>query len=157
MIERRPSSATLISLGPADEHQRALDEIVRRATWSLCPDTSWTLELASGPAASRPALEAGNIPIVLCDAGWQELLPDLHSLSDPPFLIVTSRLADNRLWSEALNLGAYDVLAKPYDPAEVVRVLSMAWLRWQRTHEKPARAKAAKPRGPAPRCVLATV
>ena len=43
---------------------------------------------------------------------------------------MTSRLADDRLWSEALNLGAYDVLAKPYDPDEVLRVLDLAWIRW---------------------------
>jgi hypothetical protein len=32
-------------------------------------------------------------------------------LPDPPVLIVTSRLADEYLWAEALNPGAYDVLA----------------------------------------------
>jgi hypothetical protein len=31
----------------------------------------------------------------------------------PPLLVVTSRLADDRLWWEALNLGGYNVLAKP--------------------------------------------
>jgi len=36
---------------------------------------------------------------------------------------VTSRLADERLWAEALNLGAYDVLAKPFDSTEAMRVV----------------------------------
>ena len=47
-------------------------------------------------------------------------------------MIVTSRSADERLWVEALNLGAYDVLAKPFDRDEVLRSVSMAWLNWNR-------------------------
>jgi DNA-binding response OmpR family regulator len=35
-------------------------------------------------------------------------------------------LADDYLWSEALNLGAYDVLAKPFDVEEVVRTVDAA-------------------------------
>ena len=41
-----------------------------------------------------------------------------------------------RLWAEALNLGAYDVLAKPYDPTEVVRSVSLAWLQWTSRRER---------------------
>jgi FixJ family two-component response regulator len=43
---------------------------------------------------------------------------------------VTSRLADEYLWAEALNLGAYDVLAKPFDTSEVMRVVASAWRHW---------------------------
>ena len=42
-------------------------------------------------------------------------------------MIVTSRLADDRLWAEVLNLGGYDVLAKPFDASEVARVVGTAW------------------------------
>ena len=44
---------------------------------------------------------------------------------------MTCRVADDHLWAEALNVGAYDVLAKPFDRREVTRTLSSAWLRWQ--------------------------
>ena len=30
-----------------------------------------------------------------------------------------------------LNLGAYDVLSKPFDRAEVLRIISLAWLHWK--------------------------
>jgi hypothetical protein len=43
---------------------------------------------------------------------------------------VGSRSADEFLWAEALNLGAYDVLARPFEPSEVMRTLSLAWLQW---------------------------
>ena len=54
----------------------------------------------------------------------------IQSLPNAPSLIVASRLADDRLWGEALNLGAWDVLAKPFDPTEVIRSLHSAWRRW---------------------------
>ena len=57
-----------------------------------------------------------------------------RSLPDPPVLIVTSRLADEYLWAEALNLGAYDVLVKPFDASEAVRVLDSAWRHWTDLH-----------------------
>jgi FixJ family two-component response regulator len=48
---------------------------------------------------------------------------------------VTSRLADEHLWVEALNRGAYDLLAKPFDVAELKRVLNSAWFRWRDRHK----------------------
>src|ERR1019366_5350356 len=41
-----------------------------------------------------------------------------------------SRLADERLWAEVLNLGWYDVLATPFDADEVYRVMSYAVDSW---------------------------
>jgi DNA-binding response OmpR family regulator len=63
--------------------------------------------------------------------GWKDLLESTQSLSNPPLLIVTSRHADERLWAEALNFGAYDVIAKPFYPIEVIRIVSLACLRWR--------------------------
>ena len=46
-----------------------------------------------------------------------------------------------------LNLGAYDVLSKPFDRAEVLRIISLAWLHWKeeasRRLQKPAACTAA--------------
>jgi DNA-binding response OmpR family regulator len=68
-------------------------------------------------------------------------LEQLASLPYPPFLIVSSRLADEYLWAEALNIGAYDVMAKPFDSREVVRIFSLAWLHWK--DRKGTKTKAA--------------
>jgi len=65
------------------------------------------------------------------------MLERLMLLRDAPPLIVTSRLADDRLWVEALNLGAYDVLAKPFDRQEVTRSIHLAWMHWQNSREAP--------------------
>ena len=43
-----------------------------------------------------------------------------------PDVIVTDASADARFWAEALNLGAYDLIAQPFAAAEVRRILSNA-------------------------------
>jgi DNA-binding response OmpR family regulator len=79
--------------------------------------------------------------------GFLEVLAHITPLPRPPFVIVTSRLADDELWSEALNLGAYDVLAKPFEATEVTRIVSLAWLHWSDRYgistTSPDRQKAA--------------
>ena len=47
-------------------------------------------------------------------------------MDTPPALIVTSRLADERLWAEVLNLGAFDLLSKPFDFDEATRIIPVA-------------------------------
>jgi hypothetical protein len=61
-------------------------------------------------------LETAMIPVVLCECELgkvtsRRLLARVEQLEDPPFLIVVSSKADEFLWAEAVNLGAYDVLA----------------------------------------------
>jgi len=100
------------------------------------PNCKWEIRLAEGVESNLASLERGRIPIVFWDGdrmpgAWKELLERFARLSRPPLLIVTSRLADDRLWAEALNLGAYDVLAKPFEAAEVARSAERACLRWR--------------------------
>jgi FixJ family two-component response regulator len=60
------------------------------------------------------------------DWHWKKVLHDLRGLEQPPQLIIASRNADDRLWAEALNVGAYDVLAQPFERAEVERAIESA-------------------------------
>ena|SRR5690242_1039361 len=131
----------VLSVGPMDEHQINLAEIFWRSGWASVPN--WRLEFCSDADTALSELRKGVVPMVLCDGDsdpslWRELLDEVRRLPEAPFLIVTSRLADDRLWSEALNLGAYDVLTKPFEESEVTRVLSMAWLRWASLRGIPA-------------------
>jgi len=80
-------------------------------------------------------LHGGHPCVVVCerdlaDCDWKDVLEVTVSLPDPPPVIVTSRLADEYLWAEVLNLGGFDVLAKPLDRQEVSRVLNFAWEHW---------------------------
>jgi len=64
----------------------------------------------------------------LPDGDWKSLIEELDKLPARPKLIVSSRLADERLWAEVLNLGAFDLLvAEPFEAEEVLRVTESAW------------------------------
>lgn len=94
-------------------------------------------------------LRNDSYPVVLCArdlplGDWKDLLEHSRRLPDPPYVIVTARHADEDLWAEALNLGAYDVLAKPFYPNEVVRVVGMACLRWHRERRHAAPRKIVR-------------
>jgi len=69
----------------------------------------------------------------------------------PPQLIVADRLAHEGLWAEVLNLG-YDLLMTPFEAAEVLRVVTLAWDFWKRELGRAAaRPKLSKSAEPGPR------
>jgi len=125
----------VLSVTALDDDQASLDGIFDRWLSALCPNCHWTLDTRSSVESAIPLLEHDEVAILLCDSDgksniWREMLARCEKLKRPPCLIVTSRLADERLWAEALNLGAYDVLAKPFDVTEVTRTLSRAFRHW---------------------------
>jgi CheY-like chemotaxis protein len=137
----KSANVTVFHVGPQDQDLRILADILNLTDWKLCPGTHWTLDAADDLTSAAERLNNEKVPIVLCEreaGNWKHMLEAVGKSPAPPMLIVTSRTADEYLWAEALNLGAYDVLSKPYHPAEVVRVLSMAWLQWMNRRSAPA-------------------
>jgi len=134
MLIQSQSSAVL-SLSPhADDHD-TLANILRLEKWTMH-------RAATVPRATR-LLERYPIGVVICERdvpprGWMDLIPEIAAIQNPPPLIVTSRHADDRFWAEALNLGAYDVLPKPFDAAEVRRIVNIAVLHWEWRRERSA-------------------
>ncbi len=125
-----------------------LEDIFSSSPWSFYPDCVWTLASSTDLKSAWRLLRTHCFPLVLCECDlrqgtWRELLDLLKLLAKPPFLIVTSRAADERLWAEALNLGAYDVLAKPFDRTEVSRIVSLAWMHWSEQNSALEQAKLA--------------
>jgi DNA-binding response OmpR family regulator len=59
----------------------------------------------------------------LPDGDWRQLWDILAREPKPPMFIVTSRLADDALWAEVLNVGGYDLLLKPFRAEEVIRMV----------------------------------
>ena len=129
-------TVTVLSVSPLAEDHFSLQSIFNRSKWKL--------HRADCPASARAILSRQEIGVVICERDlspgtWIDMLEEGALLPNAPSLIVTSRLADDRLWSEALNLGAYDVLAKPFERTELVRSVRLAWLHWYHKHEVPAR------------------
>lgn len=80
-------------------------------------------------ARGRDALELVEFAsVVICevplsDSSWQDILHEIGRRNRPPSIIMTSRQTANGLWAEAVNLGAYDVIAQPTLPGEALRVV----------------------------------
>ncbi len=124
---------TVVSISPMESDHVFLEHVFAHSHWSVMGLRS--RRQALGWLRRKPA------PVVLCeeslpDGGWREVLADLNQLPDSPVLIVTSRLADDALWAEVLNVGAYDLLMKPFDVTEVFRVVSLAWRHWRNKWER---------------------
>jgi DNA-binding response OmpR family regulator len=89
------------------------------------------LHRAAGRREAMSCVRRFRPQVVVCDqtfadGDWRELLSDLQGEQQMPPLIVSSRLADDRLWAEVLNLGGYDLLIKPFVAVEVSRVVKLA-------------------------------
>jgi DNA-binding response OmpR family regulator len=127
---------TVFSVSPVEEDHVALHRIL---TGSRHTNLEFKVETSTTVASALVVLQKRRIPIVLVErdlspGSWRDLLEHSSRLPAPPLLIVTSWLADERLWAEALNLGAWDVLAKPFDVQEVSRVVESAWRHWSERH-----------------------
>lgn len=133
-IETGPTdNVAVLIISPVEDDHITLHRILGHSQASGCAEAKWTIYPAVALEPALPVLRAYPVPIVLSESDlgpstWKDVLAELSQLSDPPLLIVASRLADEYLWAEALNLGAYDVLAKPFEGEEVIRVLGSAWL-----------------------------
>lgn len=125
---------TVLSVSPFEEDNSCLEAIIGHSRWTL-------LKADKLPTA-RDLLQRHDISVVVCErdlmAGtWIDILKQIQPMPHPPSLIVTSKLADDRLWAEALNLGAWDVLAKPFNRSEVIRSVKRAWDHWRYQIPKP--------------------
>jgi len=103
------------------------------------------LESASDRYEAELALRRDVFGVVIAerdlqDGDWRDVLRCLERYSYNPLLIVVSRLADERLWAEVLNLGGFDVLAKPFAHEEANRVIDYALISWNRRSERERRA-----------------
>jgi DNA-binding NtrC family response regulator len=65
----------------------------------------------------------------LPDGKWLDVLHLVRECPRETEVIVTDRQADAHFWTEALNLGAYDLLAQPFYAPEVRRILFNACAR----------------------------
>ena len=122
----------LVVISPLEEDHSLLQ--------SSLNGTEWNIRWARNGQAAQDTLRRDSISVVISERDlpegtWKDILEQLRALPRPPLLIVTSPQADDRLWAEVLNLGGYDVLAKPLRGSEVARVVGLAGARWQRSTE----------------------
>lgn len=114
----------LLVVGPFDEDQ---------STWLRV--SGLHVQRVQSCREAQRFLRRHRVPLVICkrdlpDGSWRNVLGSLTALTDPPFLIVTSRLADEDLWLEVLDAGGYDVMTEPWDELETRRTIAQARYQW---------------------------
>lgn len=123
---------TVLAVSPTEEDYRSLQHVFSHSNWQM--------DRVRTCSEARDFLREHLMPVVVCedqlpDGNWKDILAEAAAQPTPPRLIVTSQLADDRLWSEVLDLGGYDVLGKPFNIGEVVRIVSLAWRQWKHERE----------------------
>jgi CheY-like chemotaxis protein len=131
-----PGTIAVLSLSPSENDHAVLARTFRNSSLTLYPNCRLTLQPIPTLASTLAVLRTHRIPVVLCDGdacpeAWWEILRACKLLPAPPCVIVTSRLAGDRLWMDLLNEGAFDLLSKPFDPPDVMRIIHSAWVHWQ--------------------------
>ena len=119
----REKTALLVS--PFEEDHVFLDEVFFHQ--------GWTLYKAPRLAGAVAFLNENPVSVVITErdlplGGWKDVLEAIRHLPDAPLLIVASKLVDEHLWAEVLNLGGQDVIYKPFQLKELLWVLNSAWL-----------------------------
>jgi len=138
-VEGTPATLNIVCLSHLADDHAALYAIIQH-------NTKWKQFNACDLVSALALIQQHEIAVVLCERDsqpgtWIDVLDHLNAVPNAPKVIVASRLADDHLWAEAINLGAYDVLAKPFDRTEVVRSVYSAWRNWHRP--APAMSMAA--------------
>jgi len=116
------NSVSALLVGDFDADGSLIKDVFLRNEWLLehARDRRQALELLRRPV--HVVVAEASIP----SWNWRDILWDLRNLSHSAQLIVTSRHADDCLWSEVLNEGAFDLLAQPLARDEVERVIAAA-------------------------------
>jgi len=139
-ISKRPDdsvSLTILSVSQDGSDHGFLESTFRHP--------SSTILQATDASSARLLLgRRDDISVIVCNDDsrsmmWKKILNYVDDLVSPrPCLVVSSRLADDYLWSEVLSSGGWDVLAKPFDRIEVLRSVRSAWEHCRDLSRQPA-------------------
>jgi DNA-binding response OmpR family regulator len=110
----------LLSISANPDDHSSLDRMIDHQAWQLATARTCRSAFSLLEQDFEVVIADGLLP----DGTWRDILTHTVHMDRPPKLIVTSRLADAYLWSEVLNLGGFDVLAKPFLESEVQQVLA---------------------------------
>ena len=126
--EKTKGPLAILAVGQ-DEQDRC---VLRQAS----SRSGWALSTVGTVAEATRFLERHPTCVIFCnrhlpDGGWRDLSEAAASRGLQANVIVTSRLADDHLWAEVLNLGGYDVLATPLNASEVLQAVESASRSWR--------------------------
>ncbi len=123
---------SILSVSPEVDDRFFLRRVVVRLNAKLGLDSGLVIVSCSSLHSALCTLRRCPFDVVVCErylqpGSWKNVMDQMAIRSEPPCVIVTSRLANAQLWYEALNWGAFDLISKPFDNDETMRVLTSAW------------------------------
>ena len=88
-------------------------------------------QIQRGGRGSGPVVEE-QTPLVIYDRDlpgedWREAFAKLGSQSRPLRILLASRVVDDYLWEQVIHNHGFDVVAKPFQPERLRRVVTFAW------------------------------
>jgi two-component system response regulator AtoC len=107
----------ILIVSPELEHRRALNEILRKEGHeTIC---------ASRVSECQEALQTQNVSLIFCDrrlsdGNYRDVVEASRAARQHARVIVTSRLADWDEYLDALHNGAFDLIASPCQPTDVL-------------------------------------
>jgi DNA-binding NtrC family response regulator len=105
------------------EHRRALNDILRKEGY----DTT----CASRVSECQEALQTQNVSLIFCDrrisdGNYRDVVALTRASNQRIRVVVTSRLADWDEYLDALHHGAFDLIASPCQPTDVLWAMVQA-------------------------------
>ena len=115
------NEVTALIVMPKERRSRLLDHLsgVNVRTASSCEEAA---ELLREDPEVRVVLTDLSLP----DGSWFDVLNRVGDLNASAEVVVCARVADERLWTQVLEAGGFDVLVEPYQEREVKRILRAA-------------------------------
>jgi DNA-binding NtrC family response regulator len=105
------------------ENRRALNEILRKEGYeTIC---------ASRVSECQEALQTQNVSLIFCDrrlsdGSYRDVIAAIRTARQHARIVVTSRLADWDEYLDALHHGAFDLIASPCQPTDVLWAIVQA-------------------------------
>ncbi len=121
------TTVEVLSVGPLPETHRMLRSILQHTNWRIhCVESRQEACRLLRDHPLGVVISEDQLP----DGTWRDLLTDVSETAARPYVIVTSRLSDEKLWMEVIEAGGFDVLARPLESSEVRRVIAVGWRHW---------------------------
>jgi DNA-binding NtrC family response regulator len=124
------------------ENRRVLNEVLHKEGYeTIC---------ASRVSECQEALQTQNVSLIFCDrrlsdGSYRDVIAAIRASRQHARIVVTSRLADWDEYLDALHHGAFDLIASPCQPTDVLWAIVQAR---REDHDRtgfvtPAKARAA--------------
>jgi FixJ family two-component response regulator len=121
--EQSPAPVPILLASGRDDDYQTLQSFLHGTKWRVERALSWN---------EVPSLcECHLNPVVLVDryfqgADWQSTVASLLDPAARRCVILLSDVSDPYLWNELVQQGGFDVLARPFECPEVLRILAFA-------------------------------